>query len=172
MKNILFKHQKLVSKGQLLLSQGEIAQYGYWVRRGCLKSYVIDGAGKEHIMQFAPENWMISDLESITHQVPSNVFIEAIEDSELSVIHKSEIEDLSRFDKEVLIEISANYRNSLIASNKRIAGLLSATSEQRYIEFTETYPTLVQRLPQKLIAAYIGVTPEYLSGIRRKIARK
>ncbi len=115
---------------------------------------------------------MISDLDSIANKVPSMVFIEAIEDCEIFIIRQSDFDDLRRFEKEVIVEIANKYRNNLIAAKKRIIGLLSATSEQRYLEFTETYPTLVQRLPQKLIAAYIGVTPEYLSGIRRKIASR
>lgn len=172
MKSLTFDQQKTIAKGEILLKQGEIAKYGYLVRKGCLKSYVIDSAGKEHVMQFAPEGWMISDLDSIANQVPSMVFIEAIEDCEIFIIRQSDFDDLRRFEKEVIVEIANKYRNNLIAAKKRIIGLLSATSEQRYLEFTETYPTLVQRLPQKLIAAYIGVTPEYLSGIRRKIASR
>ena len=123
-------------------------------------------------MQFAPENWMISDLDSYTNKVPSQVFIEAIEDSEISLMTRTEFPDIDSFDKDSLVEMAQKFRNNLIASNKRIIGLLSATAEQRYIDFTETYPTLVQRLPLKLIASYIGVTPEYLSDIRRKIAKK
>lgn len=172
MKGISFENHKSIGKGEILLKQGEIATCGYFVRSGCLKSYTIDHLGKEHILQFAPEGWLVSDIDSATNKVPSMVFIEAIEDSEISVLFQSDFDDLSRFDKEVITEIANKYRNNLIASNKRIIGLLSATSEQRYIEFTETYPSLVQRLPLKLIASYIGVTPEYLSGIRRKIASK
>ena len=172
MKTIQFNDQKSIAKGEILLRQGEIAKYGYLVRSGCLKSYTVDNAGKEHIMQFAPEHWMISDIDSFTNQVPSLVFIQAIENSEISLISKSDFKDTNSLEKEALVEIATKYRNNLIASNKRIVGLLSSTSEQRYTDFTETYPTLVKRLPLKLIAAYIGVTPEYLSGIRRKIAKK
>ena len=122
-------------------------------------------------MQFAPENWLISDLDSFTNQVPSLVYIEAIEESEIKIISNEDFDDLSALSKEAVIEIAKKYPNNLIASNKRIIGLLSATPEQRYFDFTEIYPSLVQRLPLKLIASYIGVTPEYLSDIRRKIAK-
>ena len=172
MKNFKFNKPKKIAKGEILLKQGEIAKYGYLVRSGCLKSYTLDSAGKEHIMQFAPEAWVISDLDSFTNKVPSLVFIEAIEDCEILPISNSDFKDINSLEKEVVVEIANKYRNNLIASNKRIIGLLSATAEQRYIDFTETYPTLVQRLPLKLIAAYIGVTPEYLSDIRRQIANK
>ncbi|MBM1104566.1 Crp/Fnr family transcriptional regulator [Aurantibacter crassamenti] len=163
---------KKIVKGEILLKQGEITKYGYFVNRGCLKSYAVDNAGKEHIMQFAPENWMISDLDSFTNQVPSLVSIEAIEDSEVSLISRSDFGDFSKLEKKTLIELAIKSRNNMIATNKRIIGLLSWSSEKRYLDFTETYPTLVQRLPLKLIASYIGVTPEYLSDIRRKIAKK
>jgi CRP-like cAMP-binding protein len=163
---------KQVSKGDILLSSGDVASFIYRVETGCLKSYVVDNAGKKHILQFAPENWLISDLDSFTNGKPSIIFIEAIEDSEVSVIGKSNFSDLYSLEKEVLIETNIKYRNSLIATNKRIISLLSATAEERYIAFTETYPTLIQRLPLKLIASYIGITPEYLSDIRRKMAKR
>ena len=172
MNNIKISKTRKVSKGEILLSHGDIAVFGYKVESGCLKSYVIDNTGKEHILQFAPEGWIISDMDSFTNQKPSVIFIDAIEDSEISFMSKSDFGDYSNLEKEFLVEMSIKYRNSLIASNKRIISLLSATAKERYIEFTETYPTLIQRLPLKLIASYIGITPEYLSDLRRKIAKK
>ncbi|GGG97935.1 cAMP-binding protein [Polaribacter pacificus] len=172
MKNFKFDTPKIITKGTILLRQGEIVKYGYLVQKGCLKSYAIDPAGKKHILQFAPESWMISDLDSFTNQVPSLVYIEAIENSEVLLISKSDFKGIDTLEKDFVVDIAIKFRNNLIASNKRIIGLLSSTAEQRYIDFTVTYPTLVQRLPLKLIAAYIGVTPEYLSDIRRKILKK
>ncbi|MFI1772738.1 Crp/Fnr family transcriptional regulator [Thalassobellus citreus] len=172
MKSIKQNNIKTIEKGDILLKQGEITKYGFFVKSGCLKSYTIDHAGKEHIVQFAPESWMISDLDSFINQVPSMVYIQAIEKSEVVLISKSNFGDLSNLEKDALIELTTKSINNMIATNKRIIGLLSSTSKQRYIDFTETYPTLVKRLPLKLIAAYIGITPEYLSDIRRKIAKK
>lgn len=168
------KLAKLVNvvKGEILLNQGEISRKGYFIKSGCLKSYVLDHAGKEHILQFAPESWLITDLDSFTNEIPSLLTIEAIEDSEIYVLSKSDFKDFENLEKIELIDMATKFRNNLIASNKRIVGLLSATAEQRYVDFTETYPTLVQRLPLKLIASYIGVTPEYLSEIRRKLTKK
>lgn len=161
-----------VSKGDILLSSGEIAKFAYKVEVGCLKSYVIDNAGKEHILQFAPEDWLIGDMDSSTNKKPSSIFIDAIEDSQVSCISTSHLENFDSLERELITDMSIKLRNNLIATNKRIISLLSATAKERYIEFTETYPTLVQRLPLKLIAAYIGITPEYLSDLRRKIAKK
>lgn len=170
----VYKLAKLVNvvKGEILLNQGEISRKGYFIKSGCLKSYVLDHAGKEHILQFAPESWLITDLDSFTNEIPSLLTIEAIEDSEIYVLSKSDFKNFENLEKIELIDMATKFRNNLIASNKRIIGLLSATAEQRYVDFTETYPTLVQRLPLKLIASYIGVTPEYLSEIRRKMTKK
>lgn len=171
MLNLETAETKKIAKGQMLLRQGDVTQYGYMVRRGCLKSYTVDDAGKQHIVIFAPENWLITDIDSFTNGVPSLVFIDAIENSEVVLITKDKFENLAALDKDMLVSLNEKCRNNLIATNKRIISLLSATAVERYTEFTETYPTLVQRLPLKLIASYIGVTPEYLSEIRRKIAQ-
>lgn len=112
-----------------------------------------------------PFHVCVSDMDSDTNQTPTAIFIEAIEDSEGAFISSLGFNDLSNLEKEILLEISNKFRNNLIATNKRIIGLLSATAVQRYIEFTNTYRTLVQRLPLKLIASYFGITPEYLSDI-------
>jgi CRP-like cAMP-binding protein len=172
MEHFKISKTKIIPKGTLLLSYGDICSYGYKVESGCLKSYVIDSVGKEHILQFAPEGWIIADLDGFTNKKPSQIFIDSIEESTVSFISKFNYEDLNDLDKKALVDMNTKYRNNLIATHKRIIGLLSATAKQRYIDFTETYPTLVQRLPLKFIASYIGITPEYLSDIRRKIAKK
>lgn len=172
MENLKISKTKKISKGEILLSFGDVARFAYKVESGCLKSYVIDHAGKEHILQFAPEDWLIGDMDSSTNKKPSVIFIEAIEDSEVSFISAADFGDFHLLEKDLLTEMSIKLRNNLIATNNRIISLLSATAKERYIEFAETYPTLVQRLPLKLIASYIGITPEYLSDLRRKIAKK
>lgn len=161
-----------VAKGTILQHAGDTTKLAFKVVNGCLKSYVIDKSGKEHILQFAPEGWFLSDMNSFYNQLPSEVFIEAIEDSELVTYSRNSLTQTKDWEKDVLIEINNKLRNNLIATNKRLIALLSFTAEQRYLEFAETYPTLVQRLSLKLIASYIGITPEYLSEIRRKLAGK
>lgn len=162
---------KRIPKGKILLRYGTVAKYAFKVQSGCLKSYVVDDAGKEHILQFAPEGWLIGDMDSGTNNKPSVIYIDAIEESVVSFIPTSHLNEFQNLESELLSEISLKLRNSLIASNNRIISLLSATAKNRYIEFTITYPSLVQRLPLKLIASYIGITPEYLSDLRRKIAK-
>jgi CRP-like cAMP-binding protein len=163
---------KSIAKGTILLRQGEICKFGCKVITGCLKSYVLDDTGKEHIMQFAPEGWIITDMNSLYNNVPSDITIEAIEDSEVYWIQSETLDIWEKSSREVLLEQIKMLTRNIITANKRTRMLLSSTGEERYIDFIQTYSTLTQRLPLKLIAAYIGITPEYLSEIRRKVAGK
>lgn len=163
---------KSISKGTVLLRQGEVCKFGCKVIKGCLKSYLIDNDGKEHIMQFAPEGWLITEMNSLLYDVPSSINIEAIEDSEVYWLQGKKMDIWDHATREELLEQINLLTRNIIAANKRTRMLLSSISEERYLDFIETYPTLAQRLPLKLIAAYIGITPEYLSEIRRKVAGK
>jgi CRP-like cAMP-binding protein len=165
-------HTLKIIKGTILLQKGDKCNYGFKVISGCLKSYVIDHSGKEHILQFAPEDWIISDLESGFNQTPSSIFIDAVEDTEYIKFGKNEFTNLDNSNNDTLIELNKKLIRNLISKNKRLIALLSATAEERYLEFIQTYPTLLQRLPLKLIASYLGMTPEYLSDVRRKLANK
>lgn len=111
-------------------------------------------------------------MASFFNQEPSKIYIEAIEESNIQVLSHDTYADLEKLNEDFILEMNLKLRNNLIASNKRLIALLSSTAGERYIEFTKTYPMLVQRLPLKLIASYIGITPEYLSDLRRKIAKK
>ncbi|MBI3235804.1 MAG: Crp/Fnr family transcriptional regulator [Bacteroidetes bacterium] len=163
---------RFIPKGTVLLRQGEVCRFGCRVISGCLKSYVIDQSGKEHIMQFAPEGWIITDMNSLLNHVPSDITIEAIEDSEVHWIQGETMDVWKSATKEELVEQVGLLTRNIITANKRTRLLLSSTAEQRYLDFIETYPTLTKRLPLKLIASYVGITPEYLSEIRRKMAGK
>lgn len=163
---------KKIDKGTTLLSKGSVCKSAYKVVRGCLKSFVIDKAGKEHVIQFAPEEWLITDMDSFLNNKPSHVFITALEKSEVLVLDRTAFADRENLEKSFLIEQNTRLLRSLISMNRRLINMLSSTAEERYLGFIETYPTLLQRLPLKLIAAYIGITPEYLSDIRRKLAKK
>ena len=164
--------RKSIKKGAILLRQGEVCQSGYRVLKGCLKSYVIDTAGKEHILQFAPEGWFISDMDSFFNNQPATIFIDAVEASEIAVMSRAVLGSIEVQDNAALIAQNQRLVRSLISTHKRLIALLSATAEERYLSFIDTYPSLLQRLPLKLIASYIGITPEYLSELRRKLAKK
>ena len=163
---------KKVKKGTILVHQGEQCRYAYHVVKGCLKSYVIGKDDKEHIVQFAPENWLITDMDSFINNSKSIVYINAIEDSEVQLLTQPSAKDIEALSKTALVEQMRRMQNNIIANNKRLIHLLSSTAEERYLEFIETYPSLMQRLPLKLIASYLGITPEFLSRIRKHLAEK
>jgi CRP-like cAMP-binding protein len=163
---------KTYKKGEILLVPGQQPKYAYKVVKGCLKSYVVDKLGKEHIIQFAPENWLISDMNSIVNGLPSTIFIDAIEDTEVMLFTKKMFESIQNASQQELILQRDTLLKNIISLNKRLIVLLASTAEEKYLDFVDTYPTLMQRLPLKLIASFIGVTPEYLSETRRKLAKK
>lgn len=169
--NLSFE-SKQVKKGTVLLRQGEKAKYIFQVKKGCLRGYVTDKTDKEHILLFAPENWIITDVNSSLNGVEAAISIDAIEDSEVIFFDKRLLLNLETLHQETLTKEIKRLYNHVIANNKRLIQLLSATAEERYISFIETYPSLVQRLPVKLIASYLNVSPEFLSRIRKKIVYK
>lgn len=163
---------RFYEKGTILLYEGIKAKHVYKVLKGCLKSYVLDEQGKEYIVQFAPEDWIITDMNSLLNDVPSSIFIETIEDSEVILMGNPAANSLENAPREILVEAIQKFQKNIISHNKRIIHLLSSTAEKRYLDFMETYPTLYQRLPLKLIALYLGITPEFLSRIRKNLVEK
>ena len=161
---------KTAEKGKILLDMGEVCQYTYFVTRGCLRSYVIDEKGKEHILQFAIENWWISEQISFVNREPAMYFIDAVEDTEyVAMDHEGFEKFMQAFPG--ASEMNRKLQlNSLRSFQKRLISHLSATGEERYLAFIKTYPPLALRLPQKMIASYLGVTPESLSRIRKELA--
>jgi CRP-like cAMP-binding protein len=143
-----------VSKGEILQSKGELNSKVYVVVSGLLRSYSIDAKGKEHIFLFAPANWIVAD--NISPDQPSELFIDALEDSELMV--KEKIVDNSSDPTTLITRIGVMQR--------RIIMLMSSSAIERYEHFVQTYPDIVQRVPQKMIASYLGITPEALSKVK------
>lgn len=156
----------------ILLSPGKICQYTYFVNSGVLRSFNINDNIVEHVLQFAPKGWWISDIYSLISQKPGNLFIEVLEDAELILLSKenqeqlyAEIPKLERFFR-ILIE------NSLVAHQERLMDNLSLSAEERFEKFCKRYPDLMQKIPKKQIASYIGVTPEFFSKMKAKLLRK
>ena len=164
--------EKTVAKGKVLLQAGEVCQHSFFVVKGCLRSYVIDKEGKEHIIQFAPENWWISDLNSLNRQELSMFFIDAVEDSEVLMTDRGFNEKIAAIIPQSAEMFQNLTQNSFRAMQKRLVSHLSDTAEERYLEFIKIYPTLALRVPQKMIASYIGVAPESLSRIRKVVAHQ
>jgi len=163
---------KKIKKGQFLLREGEVDKHLAFVAKGCLRLYMVDDKGKEHIMQFAPENWWISDMDSVTKGTPSAYFIDAVEDSDVFLVDAAAQEKLLKTIPAVALFFQELLQNRQTATQKRIIFSMSASAEERYLDFIKTYPSLARRLPQHDIASYLGITPESLSRIRKQMVKK
>jgi len=166
----LLEFRKIRSK-QCVLSEGEVSNHIYFVTRGCLRGFTVDKTGTEHVLSFAPEDWWIGDLYSYVTRQPGNLYIEALEGCEVLVLSREKQEmlyrDVPKFER--FFRILAE--NSLVASQQRLHDRMSLTAGERYEKFCTRYPTLIQRLPQKQIASYIGVTPEFFSKMRSSLLK-
>lgn len=159
-----------VAKGEALARAGDARGRAFHVPSGCLRSYVIDRGGKEHTMQFAPEDWYLGDMKSMMRDVPATIFIAALEPSVVHEMDSERAREALTRDRTVRSAMFMKLHNHVIMLQDRIIDLLASTGEERYLRFIKTDPGLLQRLPQKLIASYLGITPESLSRNRRSIA--
>lgn len=161
----LFIPKKLRRK-QYLMQEGDVCKYIAFVENGLMRAYTVDPKGNEHIVQFAPEGWWISDLYSYLTGEPGIYQIEALEDTELLLMEQGNmdilLEKVPKMERFLRILLQNNY----IASHRRIVNAMSQTAEEKYAEFMHRYPLLVQRIPQHMIASYLGITPAFLSRIR------
>ncbi len=159
-------------KKTLLLHAGEVCNFEAFINKGCARLYYIDDNGFDVIIQFAIEGWWISDLASFTQQKPSELFIEAVEDTEVLLIKYADKEALfnsvPKFERMFRLMVQRNHETIM---NRLIANL-SASAEDRYDAFIKKYPEIVQRVPQYLIASYLGISAEFLSKIRTRKLRK
>lgn len=157
-----------LKKKAYLLQDGAICKHESFVVEGCLRTFFTDNTGDEHTLQFSVENWWVNDLNSFLHHTPSQYNIEALEPCIVLEIDYASLEKLY-----VKIPAFERYfrilhQNAFIAQNKRILNNISLTGFERYEAFLQTYPSLIQRVPQKYIASYLGITPVFLSQIRNQ----
>ena len=156
---------------KLYLEAGAVCKHSAFVLDGALKSYTVDAEGKEHILSFATRDWWISDMYSLLSQKPAILNIEAIADSEVLMLSREHqqllYERVPKFERffRILVE------NSLVANQQRLIDNMSSTAEERYLAFIGKYPIIPSCVPQHNIASYLGITPEFLSKIRARLAR-
>lgn len=167
----LFK-PRLYRKRQYVLQEGDVCNQFNFIVRGCLRLYKVDDKGNTYILQFAAENWWLSNIGSFHERKPSELNIDALEDTMVLQISYNNLLTLytnaPKFDRifRVLIE------NSFVSLQKRLLQNISSTAEDRYLSFLENYSHLSNRLPQTQIASFLGITPEFLSRLRNKQTKK
>lgn len=161
-----------IKKKNFLLQEGDIAKYEYFITKGCLKVYSLDMNGTQHVSMFGIEGYWTTDMASFISNEPSRFFIEALEDTELLAIsltnYKRLFKEIPKFERFYRIL----YQRSLMSYIQRTNHGISLTAEDRYFRFKEQYPQIIKRIKQKDLAAYIGVTPEFMSMIKSKIKKK
>jgi len=163
---------KKLRKKQYLLQAGDVCKTIAFVEKGALRAYSTDEKGNEHIIQFALESWTISDLYSFMTGEPATYHIDALEDSELILISKTAQEEIlkrvPKYETYTRMQLTGAY----LAMQKRLTSIISQSVEERYTNFISVYPSIAQRVPQHMIASYMGLKPETLSRVRKKIAEK
>ena len=163
---------RLYRKRQYVLQEGDVCNQFNFIVRGCLRMYKIDDKGNTHILQFAAENWWLSNIGSFHERKPSELNIDALEDTMVLQISYDNLIALyvafPKFDRifRVLIE------NSYVSLQKRMLQNISSTAEERYNSFMHSYAHLTQRIPQTQIASFLGITPEFLSRLRNRQVKK
>jgi CRP-like cAMP-binding protein len=150
---------------------GDIAEYAAFVTRGCLRTYVIDPEGREHIVQFAPETWWVADNISLEHRTPSRYFIDAVEESHVLLVDPPSHERIVQHVPGYAASFRRGLQRHAAAKDERIVKGMSASVQERYLDFLQKYPSLATRIPQRMLASYLGVSPETISRVRARLAK-
>ncbi len=163
--------ERRIRRRQFILQEGDICKHNTFVVEGCFRMYMVDEKGKEHNLQFAIENWWIGDIGSFHSAKPSRLYIESMENSVILQCAKEDQLKLyleyPKFNR--IFRVLAE--NAIVSLQNRILQNISSTAEERYLDFVERYPHFFNRISNVQIASYLGVTPEFLSSIRKKIAK-
>lgn len=156
-------------KGQFVVQNGDVCLNESFVLSGCLKSFYIDDNGQEHVVSFAVENWWTADLGSFITQTPAELNVQCLENSVLAQIHYTELQQLYAEIPKLERFFRLIIQKAFVSAQKRIINNFSLSATDRYLQFKEQYPNIEQRVPQYLVASYLGITKEFLSKIRSQI---
>ncbi|MRH99497.1 cyclic nucleotide-binding domain-containing protein [Kriegella sp. EG-1] len=163
---------KKVQQNEFLLKEGSICSHFFFVEHGVLRFYALNDQGKENILQFATENWILSDRGSIFYKEPSNYNIDAIEDTLTVMLDEHFINAVAKVNPNFRKQNEILLQNHIRHLYRRISLLLGASAKVRYLDFVKTYPDIMLRVPQWMIASYLGVTPESLSRVRKALTNE
>ncbi len=161
---------KQFKKGTILQKAGSSKPYAYFVIKGLLKSYIIDSSGKEHIYMFASEDWIIGDLEAMEYNQPIKLYIDCLEDTEVIIFDKDCFFEAQLSKDEIIHNAQLLYRR-IGRLQRRVLMLMGTPAIDRYKYFLKTYPELQNRVPQHMIASFLGIAPQTLSTLKGKIIR-
>lgn len=167
-----FYSKKKIKKGEFLLREGEVCEHTFFVEKGLLRMFSIDKNGKEHIIQFAPESWLMSDRSSLFFGEKSKYYIEAVEHSEVLLLTPDFFQNLKKEFPTTITNNDLLLQKHIRNLQNRVNSLLAETAEERYLNFIKMYPDILQRVPQWMIASYLGITPESLSRVRKELVKK
>ena len=163
--------ERSIKRRQFILQDGDICKHNTFIVEGCFRMYLVDNKGKEHNLLFAVEKWWIGDIGSFYSNKPSRLYIEALENSVILQVKKEDqlklFVDYPKFNR--IFRVLAE--NAVVSLQNRILQNISSTAEERYLEFLQRYPHFFNRISNVQIASYLGVTPEFLSTIRKRIAK-
>ena len=166
----VFKERR-IKRRQFILQEGDVCTLNTFVVEGCFRMYFVDEKGKEHNIQFAVENWWIGDIGSFHTEEPSKLYIEAIENSIILQIKKQDQLDLFVNHPKFNRIFRVFTENALVAYQRRVLQNISSTAEEHYLDFMKRYPFFFNRISNVQIASFLGITPEFLSTLRKKIVK-
>ncbi len=164
--------ERRVKKNQFLVHEGAVQKCTNFLNKGSMRTYFIDSSGEEHIVQFAIEGWWISDLQSFILQVPATFHVQAIEDCDILELPYENLEMLYERIPKMERYFRVITQRAFISFQQRIIQNISMSAEERYLAFKEKYPKIELRIPQRLIASYLGISAEFLSKIKARLAMK
>lgn len=167
----LFTYRKF-KRNQYLLQEGDVARHESFVLRGIARTYEVDEKGKEHVLFFGPEDWWIGDLYSFLSNTPTRYNIDCLEDTEVLQVSKENLDVLYEKVPKLNKYFRILFQNAFITLTHRVGAILSRAAMERYQEFLQKYPHIEQRIANRQIASFLGITPQSLSRLRKQLAKK